>query len=313
MAIDLAIALDGIIINADSLQWYRGLDILTAKPSAADHHAAPHRLFGTMSIMTKGSVATWQNQAIDHIQHAASQDRWSIVVGGTGLYIKALVDGLSPIPPISDTIRAKTRALCASLSLADFKDFVFAQDPKLADHPYPPADTQRLIRALDVKWQTHHSIRDFQGTATPPLCFERLLSVVIAPDRPTLLNRQYRRLHHMTEEGVFDEIDAFWRQSPPPPDDCILRKALGLMPFTNFMKGTLSLDQAIDLAFIETRQYAKRQMTWLNGQGTRIGAAYMTQKQRDCALTPPSSVYLPCLMNPSVSDILQKVHHKTRP
>ncbi len=261
-ALLIAKVINGVIINADSMQWYKDLAVLTAQPTIKDKEISPHRLYECLDIHEVGSAALWQQAALTHIHTCHSQGKLPIIVGGSGLYLRTLTHGLSPIIPIPDDIRQSVRALAERLSLAEFREYVLAQDTDLAQY-IPPVDRQRLTRALEVKLATGQSIRALQGKGEPPL--NHLLTyVILAPERAALCDRINQRVLHMIDSGVLDEIQSFWDKNPPA--DCMLRKVIGLSPLTAYSRGDVTLVEAIARAQIETRQYAKRQTTWFKGQ-----------------------------------------------
>lgn len=260
LALELAKAHNGIIVNADSMQWYQDLPTLTAQPTAAEKEMVPHYLYGTLDNNTEGSVVRWQKMALAILQD--TNDRLAIVVGGSGLYLRTLTHGMSPIIEIPEAIRSDVRSLAQSMSIQDFRVFVLNEDLDLANNA-PPTDRQRLSRALEVKRTTGQSIRNLQGNAKPPLAAP-LAYFVLSPNRADLCDRINQRVTYMLENNVLDEIQAFWGNKPP--HNCLLRKAIGLTPLTAYLNGELSREKAIELAQIQTRQYAKRQTTWFKGQ-----------------------------------------------
>ncbi len=261
-ALLIAKALNGVIINADSMQWYEDLPILTAQPTADEKKMVPHKLYGCLERHESGSAALWQQAALTHIHACHAQGQLPIIVGGSGLYLRTLTHGLSPIIPIPDAIRQSVRALADRLSLTEFRDYVFAQDTNLAHH-MPPVDRQRLTRALEVKLATGQSIRTLQGRGKSPLNHP-IIYAILAPERATLCNQINQRILHMIDCGTLNEIQSFWQKNPPT--DCMLRKVIGLSPLTAYNHGDITLTEAITRAQIETCQYAKRQTTWFKGQ-----------------------------------------------
>ena len=260
LALELAKAHDAVIINADSMQWYQDLPMLTAQPTPAEQDMVPHLLYGALDNNTEGSVTLWQKMALEALDSA--KDRLAIIVGGSGLYLRSLTHGLSPVIGIPSAIRTEVRDLAKGMLPEEFRALVLAEDADLANDA-PPTDRQRLCRALEVKRTTGLSIRAFQGNATPPLPAP-LAYIVLAPERATLCARINQRVLHMLECGVQDEIRAFWAKTPPK--NCLLQKAIGLAPLTAYLNDELSREAAIELMQIQTRQYAKRQTTWFKGQ-----------------------------------------------
>lgn len=261
LALELAKKHNAIIVNADSMQWYQDLPILTAQPTAAEKTIVPHYLYGTLDNNVEGSVTLWQKMALDVLKNASN--RLAVVVGGSGLYLHALTRGMSPIIDIPNAIRTDVRDLSRNMPLDEFRSLVLKEDPELACNNTPPIDRQRLSRALEVKRTTGKSIRILQGTAKPPLPAP-LAYIVLAPNRADLCEKINQRVIHMLEHNVLDEIRAFWDK--PSPKNCLLRKAIGLTPLTAYLNGELTRAASIELMQIQTRQYAKRQTTWFKGQ-----------------------------------------------
>ncbi|MDP3371674.1 MAG: tRNA (adenosine(37)-N6)-dimethylallyltransferase MiaA [Candidatus Paracaedibacteraceae bacterium] len=259
LAIKLAKAFDGIIVNADSMQWYKDIPTLTAQPSNEDLLASPHYLYGMLDVNDEGSAYLWQKMAVKCIQNT---DRLAIVVGGTGLYLRSLTHGLSPVVPIPNEIRLEVRALSKAIDIHEFRTLVFAEDSILAQSS-PPYDRQRLARALEVKRATGHSIRSLQGQGIPPLP-PALSYIVVSPDKALVRETINRRAVLMFEEKSINEIQTFWAKNPP--EKCLLRKAIGLDSITAYINNQLTYESALEFTQIQTRQYAKRQRTWFKGQ-----------------------------------------------
>jgi tRNA dimethylallyltransferase len=260
LALELAKQHNATIINADSMQWYQDLPTLTAQPTAAEKEIVPHYLYGTLDNNADGSVTLWQKMTLDVLKNAGN--RLAIVVGGSGLYLHSLTHGMSPVIDIPEAIRTEVRDLAKNLPADEFRALVLTEDPELARNT-PPIDRQRLSRALEVKRTTGQSIRALQGNAEPPLPAP-LAYIVLAPNRADLCGRINQRVLRMLEGDVLNEIRAFWNKNPP--ENCLLRKAIGLTPLTAYLNNELSREAAIELMQIQTRQYAKRQTTWFKGQ-----------------------------------------------
>lgn len=267
LALRLARERDGIVVNADSMQVYDRLSILTARPSPEDLSAAPHRLYGHVDPRLPYSVARWLAEVAIELDRAAAERRPAIIVGGTGLYFRALTQGLSDIPAIPDAIRARWRDFAAEAGPQALADELAARDPLMAAR-LRPSDTQRQTRALEVIDATGRSLADWQSVPkAPPLLdpayCERL---VLMPERAWLHGRINRRFDAMLALGALDEaraIDALDLAADLPA-----RRAIGVGPMIAAARGDMPLDAAIERAKAETRQYAKRQMTWFRNQMT---------------------------------------------
>lgn len=259
-ALDLAKQVDGEIINGDSMQLYSHLHIMTARPT--EMHDIPHHLYGVLEGNQISSLGWWYEAACKVIQEVQSRGKFPIVVGGTGLYLRALTRGLSPVPDIPEPIRLETRHLAQTLSEEDFFALVSQEDPKIKDvlHPH---DTQRLTRALEVVRATHTSIQDCQGQPKKILDFEYQY-VVLLPPRDVLYKRINDRFIRMVENGALNEVGNLLAQKINP--DSPILKAVGVPEITEYLKGFISLDQAIAQGQQSTRRYAKRQTTWFTRQ-----------------------------------------------
>lgn len=261
LAMDLARARDGVIINADSMQVYRELRILTARPSVADEAALPHRLYGHVSGMDDYSVGRWLEDVTAILGDAEAAGRLAVIVGGTGLYFKALLEGLSPIPDIPVEIRGHWRGLGDELSANALYELLRERDPVMADR-LAPSDRQRLVRALEVMDATGKSLAEWQDEPGAPLLrLEDVEAVVVAPEREVLYDRCNRRFDEMMEAGGLEEVQALAALELAP--DRPIMRALGVRQLLAVVDGRLARDAALAQAKTETRRYAKRQLTWL--------------------------------------------------
>jgi len=261
LAMDLARARDGVIINADSMQVYRELRILTARPSVADEAALPHRLYGHVSGMDDYSVGRWLEDVTAILGDAEAAGRLAVIVGGTGLYFKALLEGLSPIPDIPVEIRGHWRGLGDELSANALYELLRERDPVMADR-LAPSDRQRLVRALEVMDATGKSLAEWQDEPGAPLLrLEDVEAVVVAPEREVLYDRCNRRFDEMMEAGGLEEVQALAALELAP--DRPIMRALGVRQLLALVDGRLTRDAALAQAKTETRRYAKRQLTWL--------------------------------------------------
>ena len=270
LALDLAEALGGVVINADSMQVYAELSILTARPGPADLGRAPHRLYGVLPAATRCSAAAWCDMALAEIGLAQKDGRRPIVVGGTGLYLKALTEGLSPIPPVPEEIRRATVELHETLGGEAFHAELMRWDPKMAQR-LAPGDTQRLIRAWEVMVTTNRSLADWQleaGSGPPPgMLFEW---VVLAPPREALYAACDGRFRAMIAAGALDEAKALLAQDLDP--ELPAMKAVGVPELAAHLRGEIDLETAIARAQQATRNLAKRQTTWFRHQKPAAGA-----------------------------------------
>jgi len=263
LAVDIAEAFGGTIINADSMQLYQELDVLTARPGAEDLARAPHRLYGVLPGAERGSAARWRAMALAEIEAARGQGRLPVVVGGTGLYLRALMEGLSAVPPVPEEIRRAAHARLQALGGEVFRAELVARDPAMAR--LNPGDTTRLTRAWEVLEATGRPLSSWQAeSAEGPPPGLRFRVYVIDPPRADLYAQCERRFDWMLERGALEEVrqlDALTLDPGLP-----VMKALGVPELRAHLHGALTLEQAAAKAKQSTRNYAKRQVTWFRHQ-----------------------------------------------
>ena len=258
-ALVLADRLGGTVINADSMQVYSELRVLTARPAVEDMERAPHRLYGTVPAREPYSAGRWVADAATAIEEARSAGQVPILVGGTGLYFRALLQGLSPVPDIPDEIRRRWRDSAASAS--ELHAALSAQDPVMAER-LGPTDTQRLVRALEVIEATGVSLAEWQETAGAPVLEDKgLLKLAVAPERDVIYTAIDARFDTMLREGALAEVEALTslRLDPGLP----VMRACGVPELASHLAGAMTLDEAAEKAKTASRRYAKRQMTWV--------------------------------------------------
>jgi len=264
-ALALAIAREfgGTVINADSLQVYRELPILTAQPMTAVRAALPHRLYGILPVTERCSAAHWATLARAAIDAALAEGRLPIVVGGTGLYLRSLLQGLAPVPEIPAAVREAARQRLAELGKAAFHAELARRDPRMAAR-IRPSDPQRMVRAWEVMAATGRSLAGWQAEQAGPGPNDRLrfLTLVLMPAREQLYAACDARFRAMVEQGALAEAAALQSLDPGLP----AFKALGLRELIGHVRGETSLEAAIAAAQQATRRYAKRQMTWFRHQ-----------------------------------------------
>lgn len=268
LAVALAREENGVIINADALQIYNALPVLTAQPSAEDKAAVPHRLYGALDVSRKCSAQQWRDLAEGEIRQALAEGRHPVVTGGTGLYLKALLAGLAAIPDIPATIRQDTVALQEKLGNPAFHAALQRRDPVMAAR-LNPNDTQRLIRAYEVVAATGKSLAEWQETprqAPPPDWRFRVL--IVRPPRAELHRRCDLRFDLMLEQGALEEVGELGARIDRGElaEDAPITHALGFPELRAFLRGALSREEAVFRAKAQTRQYVKRQDTWFRNQ-----------------------------------------------
>lgn len=264
---DLALALaprfGGVIINADSQQRYRDFPILTAQPSESDRAHCPHRLFGDLDADAVSTAANWAAKAAAEIVDAHDARRVPIVVGGTGLYLKVLMQGVADIPPIPEDIRAATRTLLADMGNTAFHRLLAERDPDSAAR-IPAGDTQRLARAWEVIEATGTPLGVWHNAPTTPALAAEYLPLLILPPREDLVAACAARFAAMMAAGALGEVELAVKKGIS--HDAPAMHALGAKELVDHLAGRLSLETAIRWAETSTRQYAKRQSTWFRHQ-----------------------------------------------
>lgn len=261
-ALELAAHLDGIIVNADSMQVYRQTPILSARPNAQDLARAPHALYGHVDVGEAYSVGRYQDDARAALAKARAQKRLPIFTGGTGLYFAALTDGLSDIPPTPPAVRAAARARLAAIGVENLHAELAMLDPKTA-HRLRPSDPQRVMRAYEVLAATGRPLSAWQDEAGKPVLENlRLAKFVIDVPRDELIARIEKRFRAMLAVGAMDEALLLQGLDPALP----AAKMLGAAPLQALGIGTVTEEEAVAAAVIATRQYAKRQRTWFRGR-----------------------------------------------
>lgn len=267
-ALELAAKHDSVIINADSMQVYDGLHILTAQPPAEDQTQAPHEMYGVLHPNEGCSAGNWREMVEPLIHETLDQRKTPIIVGGSGLYIKALIDGLSPMPDIPQDIRDAAGEKQKELCNPAFHEALKERDPVMAER-LDAFNTARLIRAWEVLEATGQSLAEWQEMPRlgPPEDWEFQVTLVM-PEREVLYDRCNRRFEWMLENGALEELEAFNQriEDGDVRPNALLTHALGAEPLTDYLKGNLSKEDAIQKGQSETRQYAKRQVTWFRHQ-----------------------------------------------
>lgn len=258
LAMDLAERVGGTVINADSMQVYRELRVLTARPSPADEARVPHALYGVRSAAEPGNAAWWRAAALDAMHAARAAGRVPILCGGTGLYLAALAAGLASIPDPGPAARAEARALLDSLGAPGLHARLAAADPATAAG-LRPSDGQRLARAWEVWRGTGRGLAAWQAEAAPPApwCFRMVL---LDPPRDALRAAIAGRFDAMLDAGALDEVRALLARDLDPALPAM--RAHGVPELAAHLRGEWGLDEAARRATLATGQYTKRQATW---------------------------------------------------
>ncbi len=264
LALELAASLGGVIVNADSMQVYRDLRIITARPSPAEEAQAPHRLYGHVDAAENYSTGRWCADAAAALAAARHEGRVAILVGGTGLYFKALTQGLAAVPPIPPEIRGAVRARLESEGIAALHAELAQRDPVAAAR-LMPNDRARVTRALEVVLATGRSLLAWHEEGLPAsLDPADAAKVFLDVEREQLAGRIDRRFDAMMAAGALDEVRALAARTLNPSLPAM--KAHGVPWLIRHLKGEVSLADAAEHAKLETRQYTKRQATWFRNQ-----------------------------------------------
>jgi tRNA dimethylallyltransferase len=260
LALALAEARGGVIVNADSAQLYRDLPILSAAPSPAERERAEHRLYGVRDGADPCSAAAWADLARREIAAIHSEGRLPILVGGTGLYLRTLLDGIAPVPAIDPEIRAEVRRA----SVADNYAALARLDPAAAAR-LNAGDSTRIARALEVVRSSGRTLAEWQEQRTGGIGEEIALSpLILLPPRDWLSERCDRRFDQMVEMGALGEVEALLARKLDP--DLPVMRAIGVRELASLLEGSATREQAVAAGQIATRQYAKRQYTWFSRQ-----------------------------------------------
>ena len=264
LAVRLAQAHGGVVVNADSMQVYDTLRVLTARPSEADMDGVPHRLYGHVTASHSYSTGEWLREVAVLLGQLRAEGRVPVIVGGTGLYFKALTGGLSEMPDVPEEIRSSLRASLQAEGPGPLHARLAEVDPETAV-VLKPEDGQRIVRALEIFEASGRSIRSFQAmrgaTVIEP---DRALKMFVMPDRDELRRRIDRRFETMLEQGAVEEVELLLARELS--DDLPAMKAIGVPQIAAMLRGDMDRRGVIETASAATRQYAKRQMTWFRNQ-----------------------------------------------
>jgi tRNA dimethylallyltransferase len=264
LALQLAEATGGVIVNADSMQVYRDLRIITARPTPEEEARVPHRLYGHRDAAINCSVGIWLDDAATALAEIRSTGKLPIFVGGTGLYFKALLRGLSNVPPVPAEIRERVRARIDRDGVEALHAELARRDPVMGER-LKPRDRARIARALEVFEATGRSIDHWHRHGLPPpLSPNNVTAVFLAPDRAELYARIDHRFAAMIASGALDEVAALAKRGLDPILPAM--KAHGVPRLMRHLQGEISLAEAIASGATDTRHYAKRQFTWFRHQ-----------------------------------------------
>jgi tRNA dimethylallyltransferase len=260
LALALAEHANGVVINADASQVYADLSVLSARPTQEEMARAPHRVFGFMDGAEACSAARWAEEAKREIAAAHAAGRLPILVGGTGLYIRTLLDGIAPVPEIDPEVRASVRAMDTAEAYAALEREDAPAAARLA-----PADSARIARALEVIRSTARSILDWREEKAGGIAEQvSLHPLILLPPRDWLTARCDARFEAMLSQGAVEEVETLLARGLSP--DLPVMRAIGVPEIAGWLEGTLSREEMVARAQLATRQYAKRQYTWFSRQ-----------------------------------------------
>ncbi len=260
LALELAQCFTGTVINADSMQLYRELRVLTARPSPVEMAAAPHRLYGVRPAAEPASAAWWRGAALAAMEEARAERRLSILCGGTGFYIAVLTQGLAEIPEPAPEARAEARALLARLGPARLHTHLSEVDPLTAARLHP-SDGQRIARAWEVWRGTGQGLAAWQALGAEPVRGWRFAAIVLDPPRAELRAAIAARFKQMLAAGAVEEVRSLLALNLDPSLPAM--RAHGVREIAAALRGEVALDEAARRTILATGQYAKRQATWL--------------------------------------------------
>ena len=264
-AVKIAKKINGEIINADSMQVYKQLKILTARPNKEEQKNIKHHMYGVIDLNKKFSTGQWLNTAIKKIKEIKKRKKIPILVGGTGLYFQSLIDGLVKIPEIPIKFRNKIRLIQKKEGQKKFYKKLLKIDP-MAKDKFDQNDTQRTIRAFEIKSFTKISMYEWLNKTKSEFKDEEFLKLYIDFKREDLIKRISLRSIKMIEEGAIKEVKKFIKLKIKK--DLSVNRVIGIDELTQYLDEKINLDQAQELISIKTRQYAKRQATWARSRMT---------------------------------------------
>lgn len=264
LALELAQKTGGIVINTDSMQVYRDLRVITARPTPDEEALAPHRLYGHVDASVNFSAGAWVADAAKVLSEARAQNRLPIFIGGSGLYFKALTRGLSAVPPIPTEVRERIRARLEQNGVEALHTELAQRDPLSAER-LKPRDRTRIARALEVIEATGRALPDWHREGLPPLLPPGEFSALfLAPERDQLYARIDARFGVMLTSGAIEEVDALAKRQLDPLLPAM--KAHGVPALIRHLRGEITLTEAAEIGRADTRHYAKRQFTWFRHQ-----------------------------------------------
>lgn len=263
LAVAIAQQSNGAIINADSMQVYAGIPIISAVPDETEQNGVPHYLFGQIDPAQRYSQADWLKAATDAVASIRANGQIPILVGGTGFYFKAATEGIVPMPDISSDVKVQAQAMLNEAGNQGLHARLAEIDPDLAAR-LEPGDSQRVLRGMEIWLASHIPLSKWQKGVAKGRLLGRPLSVYLRPPRDVLYRKINSRFEQMVEHGAIDEISALHARKL---DETLpAMKAVGVRPILDMLKNIINKEKAIELAQRDSRRYAKRQFTWFDHQ-----------------------------------------------
>jgi tRNA dimethylallyltransferase len=263
LAVAIAQQCNGAIINADSMQVYAGIPIISAAPDETEQNGVPHYLFGQIDPAQRYSQADWLKAATDTVASIRANGQIPILVGGTGFYFKAATEGIVPMPDISSDVKVQAQAMLNEAGNQGLHARLAEIDPDLAAR-LEPGDSQRVLRGMEIWLASHIPLSKWQKGVAKGRLLGRPLSVYLRPPRDVLYRKINSRFEQMVEHGAIDEISALHARKL---DETLpAMKAVGVRPILDMLKNIINKEKAIELAQRDSRRYAKRQFTWFDHQ-----------------------------------------------
>ena len=262
-ALNLAKKIDGEILNADSMQVYKQFKILTARPSIQDLKKVKHHLYGIIDVNKNFSTGDWLKLSIKKIKEIRKRKKIPIIVGGTGLYFKALTEGFVKIPTVPIRVRNQIRKLQKKIGQEKFFNKLKKIDPKVKNK-IEKNDTQRSIRAYEIKYYTKKSLFEWFKNTKKYFLDNEFIKIYINYPKNEVIKKANTRVNIMLKSGAIAEVKKFNTLKIRKQNS--VNKVIGIVEITNYLNDNCNLDEAKDLISIKTRQYIKRQFTWARGQ-----------------------------------------------
>lgn len=265
-AVEFAEKHNGVIINSDSVQVYKDLEILSSRPSSEALLKVPHKLYGFLDAHETCSAGLWRSLVLKEIQECYQKGKLPIIVGGTGLYLKILIEGLSPIPQIEENIRTLAREKAKDEGIQSLYNDLLELDPAIVMR-LKPTDSQRIVRAWEVIKATGIPLSEWQRKCLGPSTHHQekiFTNILLLPPRDKVNLRAADRLDDMLKEGALEEVESILKKNIDPTST--IYKAIGLRDFAAYLQKQISLQEALARARIATHQYIKRQYTWFRTQ-----------------------------------------------